>query len=71
MIAAGEFVVGHRREAGAPWPHPDWMANGSFQVFRRLIQDVPGWWARVTTRTESLPSDDGHQGTERSGSTES
>jgi len=34
------------------------MANGSFQVFRRLRQDVPGWWAQVTARHDSLPSDD-------------
>jgi Dyp-type peroxidase family len=26
---------------------PAWMDNGSFQVIRRLEQDVPGWWAQV------------------------
>jgi Dyp-type peroxidase family len=60
MIAAGEFVLGPPRAGGdpAPRPHPDWMANGAFQVFRRLRQDVPGWWAQVTTSQESLPADD-------------
>ncbi len=63
MIAAGEFVLGHPRhpDAGgdtAPHPHPAWMANGAFQVFRRLSQDVPGWWSQVTTRRQSLPEDD-------------
>ncbi|GAA2841471.1 hypothetical protein GCM10010441_76990 [Kitasatospora paracochleata] len=49
LIPAGEFVVGHPRvEPGvmpptaAPWAH-----NGSFQVVRRLAQDVPGWWAQL------------------------
>ncbi|MEJ7569181.1 MAG: Dyp-type peroxidase [Gaiellaceae bacterium] len=58
MIQAGEFVLGHPRHDGQPWPHSDWMANGSFQVFRRLRQDVPGWWSQVTMRRHSLPSDD-------------
>ncbi len=58
MIAAGEFVLGHDRQAGPSWEHPEWMSNGSFQVFRRLRQDVPGFWAQVTQRVSSLPSDD-------------
>ncbi len=57
LIAAGEFVLGQPRAGGnaTPRPHPTWMANGSFQVFRRLRQDAPGWWAQVTTRHQSLP----------------
>ena len=58
MIEAGEFVLGHRRLGNEPWPHPEWMGDGSFQVFRRLRQDVPGWWAQVTKQTQSLASDD-------------
>jgi Dyp-type peroxidase family len=58
MIAAGEFVLGLPNESGTPATAPDWMSNGSFQVFRRLRQDVPGWWAQVTKNTLSLPSDD-------------
>jgi Dyp-type peroxidase family len=58
MLAAGEFILGLPNETGTPAPAPDWMHNGSFQVFRRLRQDVPGWWAQVTKQTLSLPSDD-------------
>jgi Dyp-type peroxidase family len=48
VIAAGEFVLGwpgeRRPPARAPWPAPaPWMRNGSFQVFRRLCQNVAGW----------------------------
>ena len=57
MVEPGEFVLGYKRSGGAPsWPHPKWMADGSFQVFRRLRQDVPGWWSQVTRRAESLPA---------------
>lgn len=53
LVSAGEFVLGHPREpipdddSTTPRPHPSWMYDGSFQVFRRLTQDVPGWWAQV------------------------
>ena len=37
ILHPGEFVLGYKRSGGAPsWPHPKWMADGSFQVFRRL-----------------------------------
>jgi deferrochelatase/peroxidase EfeB len=48
ILAAGEFVLGYERERGSypsaarPDP-PEWMCDGSFQVFLRLSQDVPGW----------------------------
>jgi Dyp-type peroxidase family len=58
MIQPGEFVIGHLREDGTTQAEPAWMIDGSFQVFRRLQQDVPGWWAQVTARKHSLPSDD-------------
>jgi Dyp-type peroxidase family len=59
MVSAGEFVLGYPEEgkSGAR-PHPEWMKDGSFQVFRRLSQDVPGWWAQISHRHQSLPSDD-------------
>ncbi|GIF04952.1 Dyp-type peroxidase [Actinoplanes siamensis] len=52
VIAAGEFVLGHPGERRPPsWtPRPTpapWMRNGSFQVFRRLRQDVAGWWQHM------------------------
>ena len=52
VIAAGEFVLGcpgeRRPQAWTPrpWPAP-WLRGGSFQVFRRLRQDVAGWWNRM------------------------
>jgi Dyp-type peroxidase family len=52
IIAAGEFVLGHAGERRPPTrtPRPtpaSWMGNGSFQVFRRLRQDVAGWRQRM------------------------
>jgi Dyp-type peroxidase family len=52
VIAAGEFILGCAGErtplTWAPRPTPTpWMRGGSFQVFRRLRQDVAGWWERM------------------------
>ena len=52
VIAAGEFVLGcpgeRRPQAWTPRPRPAaWLCGGSFQVFRRLRQDVAGWWERM------------------------
>jgi Dyp-type peroxidase family len=47
LIAPGEFVLGYRTQRGPPGPTPDWMRDGSFQVLRRLNQDVPGWWSQM------------------------
>ena len=53
LVAAGEFVLGYPREGGAGlWPCPAWMTDGSFQVWRRLAQDVPGFWSQVTAQLE-------------------
>jgi Dyp-type peroxidase family len=57
IVNAGEFVLGHPDSEGNVRQVPDWMQDGSFQVFRRLRQDVPGWWSQVTARAASLPSD--------------
>lgn len=54
LIEAGEFVLGLTSESGAPMHAPDWMTNGSFQVFRRLSQDVPGFWAQVLRNAASI-----------------
>jgi Dyp-type peroxidase family len=71
IIASGEFILGHPIESpGQPLP-PDgraepeiladnlaWMRNGSFQVFRRLAQDVPSFWGQITANIHTLPAGD-------------
>lgn len=63
IIPAGEFVVNHPKVPLRPRPEdppppqamlPEWMTNGSFQVVRRLGQDVPGWWAQIAERLAEL-----------------
>ncbi len=54
LINPGEFVVGLERERPHPLPYPEWAQKGSFQVVRRLAQDVPGWWAGVAAQLEVL-----------------
>jgi Dyp-type peroxidase family len=63
VIAAGEFVLGHRGErrppSRTPRPAPaPWMHDGSFQVFRRLRQDVAGWQRKMSTLAGYGPHDD-------------
>lgn len=65
-IPAGQFVLGLPPLGSLP-PQPDagtapqylgelaWMQYGSFQVFRRLVQDVAGWEARVNDWYNALP----------------
>lgn len=53
LIEPGEFLLGYPNEAGETRPVPAWAKDGSFQVFRRLRQDVPGWWAQVTALAQS------------------
>jgi Dyp-type peroxidase family len=73
IIAAGEFLLGRQREQPCteprvqgrpdrPDPPPEWTHDGSFQVFRRLAQDVQGWWAQIARNSvvvtqESVPVD--------------
>jgi Dyp-type peroxidase family len=52
IIAPGEFLLGYPGERRTPTrtPRPSpapWMRGGSFQVFRRLRQDVAGWRQRM------------------------
>ncbi|UUU29945.1 Dyp-type peroxidase [Streptomyces sp. CA-210063] len=54
LINPGEFVVGLERERPHPLPYPEWAQKGSFQVVRRLAQDVPGWWAGVAEQLKVL-----------------
>ncbi|MBU2666106.1 Dyp-type peroxidase [Actinoplanes bogorensis] len=64
-IAAGEFIVGYpaerRPQSWAPRPRPaGWMRGGSFQVFRRLVQDPQKFWDRIAelAGTEAISEDD-------------
>ncbi|MFI6443688.1 Dyp-type peroxidase [Kitasatospora sp. NPDC050543] len=54
LVPAGEFVVGERPAPGSFTDFPAWARNGSFQVVRRLAQDVPGWWAQVAVELKAL-----------------
>ena len=47
LIAPGEFVLGYEPQKPTRARIPDWMRDGSFQVLRRLNQDVPGWWSQM------------------------
>ncbi|MFJ8624222.1 Dyp-type peroxidase [Kitasatospora sp. NPDC093550] len=56
IIPAGEFVCGldNDRFSFPKEQYPAWTHNGSFQVVRRLAQDVPGWWAQVAVKLAEL-----------------
>jgi Dyp-type peroxidase family len=52
IIATGEFLLGYPGERrldlrARPLSTPGWMRDGSFQVFRRLVQEVDRWDARM------------------------
>jgi Dyp-type peroxidase family len=57
IVPAGEFVVGRPKLDGDPPELPDWTKDGSFQVVRRLAQDVPSWWAQVGAGRKLLDQD--------------
>ncbi|MFE2176914.1 Dyp-type peroxidase [Kitasatospora sp. NPDC059462] len=54
IVPAGEFVCGEEPAPGSFRDFPDWARAGSFQVVRRLAQDVPGWWSQVAVRLKEL-----------------
>ena len=63
IIEAGEFILGRPVEAAsgaqfAPPPDLKWMLDGSFQVFRRLNQDVPGFEAQEQHNLNPLSPND-------------
>ena len=55
LIAPGEFILGYDTQVGKLARVPDWMLDGSFQVVRRLKQDVPGWWSQMRQADELDP----------------
>ncbi|MEV6973892.1 Dyp-type peroxidase [Kitasatospora sp. NPDC093806] len=56
LIPPGEFVCGLDNDpfSGPKEQYPDWARLGSFQVVRRLAQDVPGWWSQVSVKLREL-----------------
>jgi Dyp-type peroxidase family len=54
IVPAGEFVLGHPKLTGETSTLPEWTRNGSFQVVRRLAQDVPAWWAQAGAARRQL-----------------
>lgn len=54
LISPGEFLLGRQPEESPATPVPEWMLDGSYQVFRRLSQDVPGWWAQAGSQQAGL-----------------
>jgi len=69
LVCAGQFVLGYAqqidyaaRQPGAPRPlgaqpnsvGPTWAANGSFLVFRRLRQDVAGFYEFIAENASAI-----------------
>ena len=54
MVAPGQFVLGQPLADGSLPIAPEWMANGSFLVFRRLAQDVPSFWANIEAAASGI-----------------
>ncbi len=69
LVWPGTFVLGQAGAspdpliAGAPTPAvPPWTANGSFLVFRRLVQDVGLFWRTMRTLAQELSRRPGFEG---------
>ena len=61
LVWPGEFVFGYAKSAADPLmagrvnlPGPWWSRNGSYLVFRRLRQDVAGFWRWVDEQARDL-----------------
>ncbi|MGW3296885.1 Dyp-type peroxidase [Streptomyces xiamenensis] len=54
LIAAGEFLIGRTPDHRVVTWLPDWMRDGTFQVVRRLAQDVEGWWEQAEQHVRAL-----------------
>jgi Dyp-type peroxidase family len=59
LVQPGEFVFGYpsEDEGHQPKPAPKWMKDGSFQVVRRLRQDVAGWDSAVAQEAKKFQPD--------------
>lgn len=63
MVATGEILLGYRnaydRVQTTPlWGDVDLGRNGTFLVFRKLEQDVPGLWSWLAAQGRKLAPDD-------------
>lgn len=58
IIAPGEFILGEPDENGQIFSAPglEWMVNGTFQVFRRINQDVAGFNKQQENTVNELPA---------------
>lgn len=63
LVWPGEFILGYQASSPDPvLPGPvagcaPWMKNSSFLVYRRLQQDVAGFWKTMTAQAEKLRKD--------------
>ncbi|MGH6967298.1 MAG: hypothetical protein ACREE0_22675, partial [Phenylobacterium sp.] len=58
LVQPGDFIFGNyaNEDGGVSTPPLPWMENGSFLVFRRLRQDVAGFWAWVDANVAASKS---------------
>ncbi len=61
LVWPGEFVMGYPKSGPDPLKpgpvveaQPDWSCDGSFLVFRRLVQNVPLFWQTMRREAERL-----------------
>ncbi|MFM0336858.1 Dyp-type peroxidase [Paraburkholderia fungorum] len=61
LVWPGEFVIGYPKSGPDPLipgpvlePAPSWTRNGSFLVYRRLLQDVGLFWRTMRDEAERL-----------------
>lgn len=69
LVWPGEFVIGYPRTSPDPLisgpvepATPTWTRNGSFLVYRRLAQDVHGFWRAMRSEAERLSQLPGFEG---------
>jgi Dyp-type peroxidase family len=68
LVWPGEFVFGYPKASVDPLlpgpinlPGPRWSRNGSYVVYRRLRQDVAGFWSFINDEAEKLRSKPGFE----------
>jgi Dyp-type peroxidase family len=68
LVWPGEFVFGYPGASADPLvpgpvkqPGPAWSKNGSYLVYRRLRQDVAGFWGFLAAEAERLRAQEGFE----------